>query len=39
MVQIPAKLSKRGRELMEELARIEGDDNVPKLIPLSELSR
>jgi molecular chaperone DnaJ len=38
MVQIPAKLSKRGRELMEELARIEGDERAPKLIPLAELS-
>ncbi|MDR0389227.1 MAG: molecular chaperone DnaJ [Spirochaetaceae bacterium] len=39
MVQIPARLSKRGRELMEELARIEGDNASPKLISLSELSR
>ena len=38
MVQIPAKLSKRGRELMEELSRIEGENNSPKPIPLSELS-
>ncbi|MDR1428993.1 MAG: molecular chaperone DnaJ [Spirochaetaceae bacterium] len=37
MVQIPAKLSKRGRELMEELSKIEGDEKEPKLIPLSEL--
>jgi len=38
MVQIPAKLSKRGRELMEELARVEGDNSTPRPIPLSELS-
>ena len=38
MVQIPAKLSRRGRELMEELARVEGEDSTPKPIPLSELA-
>jgi molecular chaperone DnaJ len=38
MVQIPAKLSKRGRELMEELARTEGENSAPQPIPLSELS-
>jgi molecular chaperone DnaJ len=38
MVQIPAKLSKRGKELMEELSRIEGEDNSPKPIPLAELT-
>ena len=38
MVQIPAKLSKRGRELLEELSRIEGENNAPKPIALSELS-
>jgi molecular chaperone DnaJ len=38
MVQVPAKLSKRGRELMEELAKVEGEVNAPKPIPLSELS-
>jgi molecular chaperone DnaJ len=38
LVQIPAKLSRRGRELMEELARIEGENDSPKPIPLSELS-
>ena len=37
MVKIPEKLSRRGRELMEELARAEGQDNSPKPIPLSEL--
>jgi len=38
MVQIPAKLSKRGRELMEELSRVEGENTTPKPIPLSDLS-
>jgi len=38
MVQVPAKLSKRGRELMEELSRVEGENSSPKPIPLSELS-
>ncbi|WP_010254812.1 molecular chaperone DnaJ [Treponema primitia] len=38
IVQIPAKLSKRGRELMEELAKVEGEVDSPKPIPLSELA-
>ena len=38
MVQIPEKLSKRGKELMEELARSEGENNSPKPIPLSQLA-
>jgi molecular chaperone DnaJ len=38
MVQIPSRLSKRGRELMEELSRAEGENSSPKPIPLSELS-
>jgi len=38
MVQVPVKLSKRGRELMEELARVEGNNDTPRPIPLSELS-
>ena len=38
MVQVPAKLSKRGRELMEELSRVEGENKSPKPIPLSELA-
>jgi molecular chaperone DnaJ len=37
MIQIPAKLSKRGRELLEELARTEGENESPKPIPLAEL--
>ncbi|MDR0512416.1 MAG: molecular chaperone DnaJ [Treponema sp.] len=38
MVQVPEKLSRRGKELMEELARTEGENNSPKPIPLSELA-
>jgi molecular chaperone DnaJ len=38
MVQVPVKLSRRGRELMEELSRVEGENEAPKPIPLSELS-
>jgi molecular chaperone DnaJ len=38
MVQIPARLSKRGRELMEELSKVEGENDSPKPIPLSELA-
>ncbi|GHT96996.1 chaperone protein DnaJ [Spirochaetia bacterium] len=38
LVQIPAKLSKRGRELMEELSKAEGENDAPKPIPLSEIA-
>jgi molecular chaperone DnaJ len=38
MVQIPEKLSRRGRELLEELAKAEGQNDSPKPIPLSQLS-
>ena len=38
MVQVPEKLSRRGRELMEELSKVEGEDNSPKPIPLSDLA-
>ena len=38
IVQIPAKLSRRGRELMEELSRVEGENSTPKPISLSDLS-
>ena len=37
MVQIPEKLSRKGKELLEELARIEGQNDSPKPIPLSKL--
>jgi molecular chaperone DnaJ len=38
MVQIPAKLSKRGRELLEEFSKTEGENDSPKPIPLSEMA-
>jgi molecular chaperone DnaJ len=38
VIRIPAKLSKRGRELMEELSKVEGEEAAPKPIPLSDLS-
>ncbi len=39
MVQVPQKLSKRGRELLEELSNTEGENASPKPIPLSELAQ
>jgi molecular chaperone DnaJ len=39
MIKIPEKLSRRGRELMEELAKIEGQNDSPKPIPLSDLGQ
>ncbi|MCQ2982730.1 MAG: molecular chaperone DnaJ [Treponemataceae bacterium] len=37
MVQIPSHLSSKGKKLMEELAEVEGDNDSPKLTPLSDL--
>jgi molecular chaperone DnaJ len=37
IVHVPVRLSKRGRELMEELSKTEGENDSPKPIPLSEL--
>ena len=37
-VQIPEKLSRRGKELLEELARSEGQNDTPNPIPLSKLA-
>jgi len=37
MVQIPEKLSRRGKELLEEFAKIEGQNDSPKPIALSQL--
>ena len=37
MVQIPEKLSRRGKELLEELAKTEGQNDSPKPISLSQL--
>ncbi len=38
MVQIPEKLSRRGKELLEELAQTEGQDDSPRPIALSQLA-
>jgi len=38
IVEIPEKLSRRGKELLEELAKTEGQNSSPKPIPLSHLS-
>ncbi|MDR2535944.1 MAG: molecular chaperone DnaJ [Treponema sp.] len=38
IVQVPTKLSKRGKELLEELSRIEGEEHSPKPIPLNDLA-
>jgi molecular chaperone DnaJ len=38
MVRVPDKLSRRGRELLEELARTEGQNDSPGPIPLSQLN-
>jgi molecular chaperone DnaJ len=37
MVRVPEKLSRRGKELLEELSRIEGQNENPGPIPLSQL--
>jgi len=37
MVRIPEKLSRRGKELLEELAKTEGQNDKPGPIPLSQL--
>jgi len=37
MVQVPQKLTKRGKELLEELQKAEGDDMAPRPIRLSEI--
>jgi molecular chaperone DnaJ len=37
IIKIPEKLSRRGKELLEELAKTEGQDNNPKPISLSQL--
>ena len=37
MVQVPAKLSRRGKELLEELQKVEGENDAPKPMKLSEL--
>jgi len=37
IVKIPEKLSRRGKELLEELSKVEGQSDSPKPIPLSQL--
>jgi molecular chaperone DnaJ len=37
MVQVPSKLSKKGRQLLEEFSRLEGENDKPDPIPLAEL--
>lgn len=37
LVQVPARLSSKAKSLLEEVARIEGENDSPKLMPLSEL--
>ena len=37
MVRVPEKLSRKGRELLEEFARSEGQNDSPGQIPLSQL--
>ncbi len=39
IIHIPSKLSRRGRELLEELAKVEGENEAPKPIPLAELAK
>ncbi|MDR1468989.1 MAG: molecular chaperone DnaJ [Spirochaetaceae bacterium] len=39
LVQTPQKLSRKGRELLEELSRIEGENTSPQPIPLSEIEQ
>jgi molecular chaperone DnaJ len=36
-VRIPAKLSKRGKELLEEFSKTEGENTNPAPLPLSSL--
>jgi molecular chaperone DnaJ len=38
MIQIPTKLSKKAKELMEEFASMEGVSDAPQPIPLSKLA-
>lgn len=39
IIQVPTKLSKRGKELLEELSKTEGEIDTPKPFPLSELRK
>jgi hypothetical protein len=37
MVQIPSKLSSKGRALLAEFSKLEGENEKPDPIPLAEL--
>ena len=37
MVRVPERLSRKGKELLEEFAKVEGEDNSPRAIPLAQL--
>ena len=37
MVRVPEKMSREGRKLMEEFARVEGENGSPGAIPLAQL--
>lgn len=39
IVKVPEKLSKRGKELLEEFSKTEGENSAPNFIPLTELVR
>ncbi|MDR2467738.1 MAG: molecular chaperone DnaJ [Spirochaetaceae bacterium] len=39
MVKVPEKLSRRGKELLEEYSSVEGENTNPAFIPLAELAR
>jgi molecular chaperone DnaJ len=39
IVKVPEKLSRRGKELLEEFSKTEGENAAPAFIALSELSR
>ncbi|HET7839523.1 MAG TPA: molecular chaperone DnaJ [Rectinemataceae bacterium] len=37
LVQVPAKLSRKGKELLEQLREVEGEDSEPKPVKLADL--
>lgn len=39
IVRVPEKLSRRGKELLEEYSKTEGENTTPLLIPLAEFAR
>lgn len=38
IVRVPEKISRKGKELLEEYSKVEGENTTPDFIPLSELS-